>query len=160
VDLATRHGREPLERMINEADIRGLCSPEALRNSLDDLPRRPGLAVLRTLLDRRTFRLTRSRLERLFIPIALRAGLPRPLTRQWVNGFEVDFYWPELDFVVETDGLRYHRTPQQQTRDSLRDHAHAVAGLRWLRFSHDQIAHNAPYVQRTLAGVARRLTRA
>jgi very-short-patch-repair endonuclease len=28
-----------------------------------------------------------------------------------VNGFKVDFFWPELGLVVETDGWRYHRTP-------------------------------------------------
>ena len=31
-----------------------------------------------------------------------------PLSRQQVNRFEVDFFWPDLGLVVETDGLRYH----------------------------------------------------
>ena len=47
----------------------------------------------------------------------MRAGLPKPLTQQWLHGFRVDFYWPELGLVVETDGLRYHRTAAQQARD-------------------------------------------
>ena len=51
-----------------------------------------------------------------------------PLTKVWVNGFEVDFFWPELRLVVETDGLRYHRTPAEQARDRLRDQAHTAAG--------------------------------
>ena len=38
--------------------------------------------------------------------------------------------------VVETDGLRYHRTPSAQTRDALRDQAHTAAGYARLRFSH------------------------
>jgi hypothetical protein len=100
VDLAMRLPRDDLEGAVNEADVRGLCDPDALRAALEMLPRRGGKATLRTLLDRRTFRLTRSRLERLFLPIAERAGLPRPLTRQHVNGFEVDFSWPELGLVV------------------------------------------------------------
>lgn len=74
------------------------------------------MAVLRELLDRQTFTLTDSALERLFLPIARRAGLPPPLTGQLVNGFRVDFHWPALALVVETDGLRYHRTPAQQAR--------------------------------------------
>jgi very-short-patch-repair endonuclease len=142
---------------VNEADVRGLCDPDALRAALEMLPRRGGKATLRTLLDRRTFRLTRSRLERLFLPIAERAGLPRPLTRQHVNGFEVDFSWPELGLVVETDGLRYHRTPQQQARDRLRDQAHAAAGLTCLRFTHDQVAYEPARVEATLSAVGRRL---
>jgi hypothetical protein len=44
------------------------------------------------LLDRDTFRLSDSELEVLFRPIANDAGLPPPLTKQRVNGFEVDFY--------------------------------------------------------------------
>ena len=35
--------------------------------------------------------------------------------------------------VVETDGLRYHRTPAQQSRDRRRDQAHTAAGLTPLR---------------------------
>ena len=81
--------------------------------------------VLRRMLDRRTFTLTDSHLERLMLPLIRRAGLGRPETGCLVNGFRVDFYWPDLGLVVETDGLRYHRTPAQQTRDRLRDQAHA-----------------------------------
>src|SRR5256885_671482 len=78
---------------------------------------------------RRTFTKTRSDLERDFIPLARAAGLPRPLTQQIVSGHEVDFYWPELGLVVESDGLRYHRTPAQQAKDRRRDQTHTAAGL-------------------------------
>jgi hypothetical protein len=156
-DLAGRLHGEPLEAMVNEADLRGLCSPEDVRSALYRMPGRPGTGVLARLLDRRTFTLTRSRLERLFLPIAERAGLPRPLTREWVNGFEVDFYWPELGLVVETDGLRYHRTAAQQTEDLLRDQRHTAAGLTCLRFTHYQVAHEQRHVEATLRSVGRRL---
>ena len=59
---------------------------------------------------RRTFRLTDSELERLFMPIARSVGLPVPETRRRINGFRVDFFWPEIGLVGQTDGLRYHRT--------------------------------------------------
>jgi very-short-patch-repair endonuclease len=59
--------------------------------------------------------------------------------------------------VVETDGLRYHRTPAQQASDRVRDQAHAAAGLTPLRFTHEQVAHEPRRVQTTLAAVARRL---
>ena len=111
--------------------------------------------MLRRTLDRRTFPLTRSGLERLFIPIALKAGLPMPETRAIVNGFEVDLWWPGLELVVESDGLRYHRTPQTQARDALRDQAHAVSDVRRLRFTDEQIAYDRPHVERTLRAVHR-----
>ena len=110
------------------------------------------------MLDRRTFQVTDSRLEQMFLPIVRQAGLPRPLTQQRVNGFRVDFHWPYLGLVVETDGLRYHRTPQQQSADRRRDQAHVAAGLTVLRFSHAQVKFEPGQVLRTLTTVARRLT--
>jgi very-short-patch-repair endonuclease len=76
-----------------------------------------------------------------------------------VNGFRVGFYWPGLGLVVETDGLRYHRTPTQQARDRLRDQRHAAAGLTALRFTHAQVAYEPRHVVDILGGVARRLRR-
>jgi very-short-patch-repair endonuclease len=135
----------------------GLVDPETLREALDRFPRRPGVGVLRKRLDRRTFTMTDTRLERRFLPIARTVGLPKPLTQRWVNGFRVDFYWPELGLVVETDGLTYHRTPAQQAKDLVRDHTHAVAELTPLRFTRAQIRFEPDHVEATLAAVARRL---
>jgi predicted transcriptional regulator of viral defense system len=122
-----------IERAVNEADRLGLIDPEHLRRAI--ATRGQEAAVLRRLLDRRTFTLTDSELERLFIPIALRAGLPMPQTGYVLNGFRVDFFWPELGLVVETDGLTC------------------------LRFTHGQIAFEPAHVERTLAAVARRCRR-
>jgi very-short-patch-repair endonuclease len=157
IDLAARHRGDRLEAAINAADRLDLIDPDALRTAAAAAGRRPGAPTIRTTLDRRTFRLTASKLERRFLPLARRAGLSPPLTRQEVNGFEVDFYWPDLKLVVETDGLRYHRTPATQARDRLRDQTHAAAGLTPLRFTHDQIAHDPHHVEATLTNVAERL---
>jgi very-short-patch-repair endonuclease len=154
IDLAPRLKRDHLEAMINEADKLDLIDPEALRAALAATPNRPGVATLRELLDRRTFRMTRSHLERRFLPIAAAAGLPVPLTGQPVNGYEVDFYWPALRLIVETDGLRYHRRASQQTRDTLRDQAHFGSGLIPIRFTHAQIRYDPAHVEQTLVDVA------
>jgi very-short-patch-repair endonuclease len=159
LDLAARVDLAGMERLINEADKRQLTDPEALRTALDAHRGQPGVARLRAVLDRRTFRLTDSELERRFLPLAGNAGLPPPQTRQRLNGFRVDFFWPELGLVVETDGLRYHRTPAQQTRDRVRDQAHTAAGLTSLRFTHAQVRFEADHVRATLEAVARRLQR-
>jgi very-short-patch-repair endonuclease len=62
--------------------------------------------------------------------------------------------------VVETDGLRYHRTPAQQARDHRRDQAHTRAGLTCLRFTHAQVRYEPGEVRATLAEVATRLSAA
>lgn len=157
VDMAAVLSRAQLETAINEADKRDLVTPDAVLSELPRLAGRPGVAALRDTLDRATFSLTDSQLERRFLPIARSAGLPRPRTGRRLHGFKVDFYWPELGLVVETDGLRYHRTPSQQARDRLRDQAHTAAGLTPLRFTHAQVAYEPDHVRATLSAVARRL---
>jgi very-short-patch-repair endonuclease len=158
VDVATRLGRRELEAAVNEADKLDLVDPETLRSALDRYAGRSGVAALRHLLDRRTFALTESELERRFLPLARLAGLTLPETGRRLNGFKVDFFWPGLGLVVETDGLRYHRTPAQQARDRLRDQAHVAAGLTALRFTHAQVAFERHHVVATLAAVLRRST--
>jgi hypothetical protein len=159
VDLAACLPNKQLEAAVNEADHLDLVNPERLRTALDLLPRRPGVARLRALLDAPTFVLTDSDLERLFLPIADAASLPLPRTQVWLNGYRVDFYWPELGLVVEADSLRYHRTPAKQATDNRRDQAHISAGLMPLRFSHWQVRYEPDHVQRTLTTVLKRLAR-
>lgn len=153
VDLARRLDDAALERVINEADRLDLVGPDELRAALGGYRGERGVARLRRLLDRRTFRLTDSELERRFLRLVADAGLPMPVTGERLNGFKVDFHWPDLGLVVETDGLRYHRTPAQQARDRLRDQAHTAAGLTLLRFTHAQVRFEAPYVRETLRTV-------
>jgi uncharacterized protein DUF559 len=157
IDLATELTPKRLERAVNEADKRDRIDPESLREALDGYAGQPGVRALRTLLDRQTFRLSDTELEVLFRPIAAGAGLPTPLTKEMVNGFEVDFYWPDRGLVVETDGWRYHRTASAQTRDALRDQIHTAAGLTPLRFSHYQVKYEPQHVHRILARTAANL---
>jgi very-short-patch-repair endonuclease len=150
-------GRVSLERAVNEADRLGLVDPEGLRESLGSHRGQRGVGKLRAVLDRHTFRLTDSELEVRFLAIVGQAGLPLPMTRQCVNGFRVDFHWPTLGLVVETDGLRYHRTPAQQARDLVRDQAHIAAGMTPLRFTHAQVRFESASVRETLVAVTSRL---
>jgi very-short-patch-repair endonuclease len=157
LDLSRRLGRAHLETAVNNADKLDLIDPETLRAKLDDHRGQPGVVKLRSLLDEATFVLTDSELERRFNRISKQAGLPKPLTQQPVNGHRVDFYWPTLKLVVETDGLRYHRTPTQQSRDQKRDQQHLAAGLTPLRFTHYQVRYEAEYVTATLKAVVARI---
>lgn len=157
LDLATELGPIGLERAVNEADKHELIDPETLRANLDDFAGLPGAKVLRRLLDRQVFRLSDSDLEIRFRPISAAAGLPPPLSKTVINAFEVDFHWPDLGLVVETDGLRYHRTASAQARDRLRDQTQVAAGLTVLRFTHHQVKYEPAHVRLVLALTARRL---
>jgi very-short-patch-repair endonuclease len=157
IDLAATLTRRQLEAAINEADNHDLIDPDALRAAAADT-KRPGVIALRETLDEATFTLTDSELERYFLPVARKAGLPKPQTQAALNSHRVDFYWHDLGLVVETDSLRYHRTATQQAADRRRDQEHAAAGLFPIRFTHWQVSHERDHVQTTLEAIANRLS--
>ena len=146
LDLTTVAGPKSVERAINEADKLDVIDADSLRRALEDRAGEPGIRPLREILDGHTFRLSDDELERLFRPLASAAGLPVPLTKVMVDKFEVDFFWPDLGLVVETDGWRYHRTPSAQSRDALRFQSHTASGLTPLRFSHYQVKYEPRHV--------------
>jgi very-short-patch-repair endonuclease/predicted transcriptional regulator of viral defense system len=150
---ATAISDASLERLVNEVDAAREIELDApsLRRYCGLRPGQPGVKRLRAMLDPETFRLSDSELERLFRPLALAAGLPQPLTKAKVNGYEADFYWPDLALVVEADSLRYHRNAIKQARDLRRDQVHTAAGLTALRFTHWQVAHEPRHIEAVLA---------
>jgi len=156
IDQATRLRPTQLERVVNEADKLDRVRADVLHASLDDYRTQAGVAPLRKLLDPLSFRLSDSELEQLMRPLARTAGLSAPETKTWVNGYEVDFFWPDLGIVVETDGLKYHRTASQQKRGLERDQAHIAAGMWPLRFSHWQVKHEPKHVRRVLQSTVAR----
>lgn len=155
LDIAAGFEPRRLERAINEADKIGLLRFEQAVQALDRLAGRRGVSKLRAALTGHT--VTESDLESAFLRLVRRAGLVDPQTQAIVRGYRVDFFWPDLGLVVETDGLTYHRTPTQQARDRRRDQDLTAAGLTCLRFTNAQVRHEAASVIATLRAVARRL---
>ncbi len=158
VALAARFPANQIETAISRACFRQQTTPEGLLRYLDTIGPRKGAAPLRKLLQRHLFSMTESELELRFKPIAKAAGLPVPLTQHHVNGYKVDFWFPSLGLVVETDGFGSHFHALQQTKDRKRDQAHTAAGLTQLRFTHYQVRYEPKDVQITLERVAQRLT--
>ncbi len=160
IDLASYLERDDdLHAAMSEADAKGLVEPKALRDFAAARARIPGAARVRDLLDRLTFRMPRSVLERKFLPLADRAGLGELRTQAPRSGYRVDFYDEELRLVIETDGNTFHRSPQKQARDNRRDRDHVINGYTPLRFSHDEIAHQPERVVTELRLVVARLRR-
>jgi very-short-patch-repair endonuclease len=152
VDLATTLGRGPLEAAIIKADKLDLIDPEALRDAIAG-NRRPGAGKLRKVLDRATFVYTESELERAFVPLAIKAGWGKPVSQTNLGHGRVDFHYD--GWVVEADGLRYHRTAFTQSNDLRRNNAHMLGAHRTLRFSHAQIRYEKDYVVATLSAARR-----
>ena len=152
VDLAATLQTDPLEAAINEADRLGLIDADRIEPELATIAHYPGVAKLRKTLGRYTR--TDSNLERRFLGLVRKAGLPLPATQERIGRGRVDFHWPDLRLVVETDGLTYHRTPMQQVEDRRRDQAHTAAGRTQLRFANLQIRHSPDEVVAVLRATA------
>lgn len=151
IDLAPTWPRPDLEQAIGEADLRRLISLRALRSAAAEAGR-PG-AALRNVVDRLTFRVTQSELEREFLRLLTSASLPLPETQRRFGKTRVDFYWPVLGLVVETDGARFHASAVQQAADRKRDQAHIRAGRTPLRVTHAQVFYDLAETVALLADV-------
>ena len=95
-----------------------------------------GVARLRTALElHRPSAFTRSGLERRFLALVQRAGLPRPSMNLFVEGFELDAYWPAERFAVELDTYDYHGSPTAFEADRFRQENLKLAGIEMIRLT-------------------------
>ena len=78
-------------------------------------------------------RLTRSELERKFLMLVEKAGLPRPSTAFVVAGYELDIYWPDFRFGVEIDVYATHGGHESFEEDRRRDEDLKLAGVELTR---------------------------
>jgi very-short-patch-repair endonuclease len=111
--------------------VRELWDELSLHDLLDRYPKRPGTRNLRAVLGRRSAgsTYTRSDLEEMFLRFAAEAGLPRPETNVFIEGFEVDCVWREQRLVIEVDGWETHRTRAAFERD--REKLRILQAARW-----------------------------
>jgi very-short-patch-repair endonuclease len=84
---------------------------------------------------------TRSELERAFLAMARRHGLPQPQCNVRVEGLLVDAYWPEHRLVVECDSRRWHGSWAARRNDHARDARLQLARLVVLRMTWTEVRH-------------------
>jgi very-short-patch-repair endonuclease len=154
LDLAAVLPRHRLKRVVEQAEILRLADRTSLDALLARYPRRQGTAALREMR-RAVPTLTRSELERRFVAFLDAHDLPRPRVNAVVEGFEVDFHWPDQRLIAELDGRAAHDTVTAFERDRARDRALQAAGWRVVRITWHQL-HDEP--ARIAADLARLLS--
>ena len=130
-DLAMALPRRALEKAVEMAEVRRLnvAVPDG----------HPGLQRLRDAAGGALPTATDSPLEDAFLELCDMYGIPRPLVQPIVAGHQVDFCWPELRLIVETDGFEHHGTRAAFERDRAKDAELIARGWRVLRFTHAQV---------------------
>jgi predicted transcriptional regulator of viral defense system len=95
-----------------------------------------GVARLRDALEiYRVPAFTRSHLERRFLSLVRKAGLPQPSMNFFVAGCELDAYWPAERFAVELDTYDYHGDPRAFEADRLRQEDLKLAEIEMVRIT-------------------------
>ena len=61
--------------------------------------------------------------------------IPPPLRNVFIDGWELDCYWPEHRLVVELDGRPYHVAVRDMERDKRKDAKLLRAGIAVMRIT-------------------------
>jgi hypothetical protein len=140
VELAARETAAELDRLITEAARKRLLDPPAIEAALDRHARRPGLARLKAALAAYRPRPDRkSNLERSFDAWLLEhPEIPEPLRNVYIEGWELDCWWPGQRVALELDGRPYHVAVAEMERDRLKDTKLQISGIKPMRVTGDR----------------------
>jgi very-short-patch-repair endonuclease len=158
VTLTTRRPRQRAGIKVHhaanvETTIKDGLPVTTVAQTLKDVPDRRATAeaLYRGLIDRSQTEVepTQSELEDALLPALAKAGIPKPLTQHRLGPYRADFFWPDHNLVVETDGWQKHGHRAAFEEDRARDAHLQAAGYRVLRFTWKQV------IEQTLVVVVR-----
>ncbi len=120
VDMAAELAPRQLRELVERAQDLHRFNPREIRGAIERHPAPAGQSRptrLHCLLEP-DHDGARSHLERLFLPLARWAGLPRPEVNVQIEGATRDFVWRDRQLVVEVDGYAYHSSRRAMRRDA------------------------------------------
>jgi hypothetical protein len=166
LDLCASEHPRRAARALDDAWRRRLLSGRSLRALVDEtsVQGRPGLGVLRALLDERgdDYVPPASNLERRFAAIVTQAGLP-DMRRQVDSGDDdrwvgrVDFRDARLPLVVEIQSETFHSALTDRLDDEARLSALRTAGFEVVEITEEQVWHRPREVVRAVQEARARL---
>jgi very-short-patch-repair endonuclease len=139
-----------LRRVVSKPGRSRLISPRDLRRAI-----RQAEVLGLPLGDEIEGDRTRSDLERDFLRLCRRHGLPAPEVNVRVGPHLVDFLWRDRQFVVETDGYAYHRGRAAFEDDRERDLGLRARGFEVIRLAEKQVDEEPGRVAEVLAAALR-----
>jgi very-short-patch-repair endonuclease len=156
LDLASVVPPRELERAFAEAEARRLTRRSQLAALLARVGARPGVPVLRSLLETDIGPArTRSEAEERLLALIRASERPQPEVNVRVGSHEVDFLWRDQRLVVEVDGFRFHSSRTAFERDRLRDAELAAMGFRVVRVTWRQLVDGPQGVSTRIATALR-----
>ena len=134
LDLAAMLPAHRLQRAIERSEELRLFDLGPVDSLLARAGGHPGAGRLRSALALyRPPPFTRSGLERRFLELAQKAGLPTPSTGFNELGYELDVYWRAERFAVELDVYETHGSREAFESDRLRQENLKLGGIEMIR---------------------------
>lgn len=135
LDLAVGRPERTIGRYIQRADAAKVFDRREMVDLLDRTAGHRGRAGVLAALDiyRERPIFTRSGLERRFLEVVERTGLPVPSMNTFVAGHEIDAWWEAERFGVELDVYETHGSPLSFEEDRVRDDELLHAGIETTR---------------------------
>jgi hypothetical protein len=156
LDLAAVIPVWQLRKALAEAEVLRIVDLSVLHALLRRSRGRRGVARLRLILEElhpETKR-TRSDLERLFLDICGKGGLPTPEVNVslHVSGrrLKPDFLWRDAGLIVEADSRRFHDTDSAFQHDRQREQLLQLAGWRVSRCTWEQVEREPRRLAQTI----------
>jgi hypothetical protein len=152
VDQAALLTQQPLRRLFEEAERRGLLDARAVEGVCHRGRGRRGVKAARAALKEAhpDPPMTRSDLERAFLAFCRDSGIPEPSVNVWVEDQEVDIAWLDRGVVVELDSYEYHRTRHAFERDRVRSERLAAARIWPIRVTQHRLTRQAAELRANL----------
>jgi very-short-patch-repair endonuclease len=145
VDLAAVLDEDALARACHEAGVLYGTAPRQVDAVLRRLPNAKGAAALRAIMSGEV-KVSLSKLERAFLELLARHGLPLPITNKLVDGRRIDCRWPDHRLTVELDGWRFHNSRHSWEQGNQRERQARIRGERFRRFTYADVLEDPAYM--------------
>jgi predicted transcriptional regulator of viral defense system len=160
LDYAGASQEWELRRAIAQAEVLRLLDRPSMSALLKRSRRRRGVARLRLVLDtiHPHTKKTRSELERLFLAMCQRAGLPDPEVNVWLPApdgrrYQADFLWRDVRLVIEADSRRFHDTDSAFLDERRREQQLQLARWRVSRCTWEEVEREPRRLAATIRGL-------
>jgi REase_MTES_1575 len=138
-----------LEGAIDRADRLDLLDPAEIDRITSEVRGHHGSRRLqRAMTIYREAGFTRSGGEKRLLAALADAGIPRPVVNNFIEGYELDFFWERERLAVELDSWEHHRSRKSFENDRKRQEELSMAGVETIRITGTRLKHEPDRVAR------------
>jgi hypothetical protein len=145
VDLAADLSLDGLARICHEAGMKYRTTPAQVKAVLAQRSRVPGIANLERVIVG-DVKVVLSELEREFLRLLRKHGLPLPQTNRPASGRRVDCRWPEHRLTVELDSYQFHHTRYAWEQGYRREREARKRRDRFRRYTWSDVFEDSTYM--------------